>query len=100
MNDLFENQITLQGINEQIATGSGGHDDANVIENQPLNGGDTLGLDGREVRAYGEARSIGIGPAEHENCGSVRERERMGIDCAEKIGIVYEPSLLAGANFC
>lgn len=52
------NQIAAEGVEEEEAGGGAGDDDAVVAEDEPLEGGDGLRLDGGELRSDLE-RGIG-----------------------------------------
>jgi hypothetical protein len=56
------NQFGAQGVNEQVARGGTSDDNSNVVEDQPFNGGDELGIDGGQLWSDPERRLVGIGP--------------------------------------
>lgn len=93
------NQIAPQGINQQVAARGTSHNHSNLIEHEPLNGGDNLGVDRRQFRVYFEAWAIGIGPTKDENGGSICKRKRMNIDGTVKIRVIDEPAFSSGAEF-
>lgn len=81
------NQISAQGIEQEVAGGGAGDDDAVVSEGEPLEGSDWLGFDGGEVRSDLEGRGDGGGggPGEEEDGGAVGEEEGVGVDGAEEV---------------
>ena len=93
------NQIATERVNEEVATGGAGDDRADVVEDQPLDGGDELGLDGGQFGSDLDPRGVGFGPGEEEDGGAVGEGEGVSVDGAEKVGVVNEPARFAGADF-
>jgi hypothetical protein len=51
------NQITAQRVNEEIPRRGPGHDHPNIVEHQPLYGGDVLGGDRGEILRRGASVS-------------------------------------------
>jgi hypothetical protein len=92
------NQITAQRVNEEIPRRGPGHNHPHIVEHQPLYGGDVLGGDRGEIRSDLEAGRVGIGPTEDEDKEPVGDGEGVGVERAEKVGVVHQPSLLPGAN--
>lgn len=95
------NQLPGQRVNQEIPTSGANGDRPNVIEDQPFDGGDELGLDGGQIGSDRDPGRIGIrvGPGESENEGSVGEGEGVVVEGAEKVWVVDEPAFLAGAQF-
>lgn len=92
------NQIAVQRVDQEVATGGADGDDADLVEDQPLDGGDGLGVDRGELGPDLEPEGVGIGPGDDEDGGPVGEGEGVGVERAEEAGVVGEPALLAGAE--
>ena len=80
------NQIATERVNEQVATGSASNDHMDVVEAQPLDGGDELGLDRGQLQANLDSRSVGFRPREEEDGGTVGEGDGVNVDGAQKVG--------------
>lgn len=93
------NQISTQRVNQEIPTRGTNGDGPNIVEDQPLDGGDDLGLDGGEIGSDLDPRGVGVGPREGEDEGAVGQGEGVGVEGAEEVGVVDEPPFLAGAEF-
>lgn len=93
------NQFAAQGVDEQVARGGAGDDDANIVKYQPFHGGDELGFDGRQFGSDPEAKSVRIGPWEEEDGGATGKEDRVGVNGAEKVGVVYHPPGFSGSEF-
>lgn len=89
------NQFSAEGIEEDVAGGGAGDDDAVITEGEPLEGGDGLGIDGGEVGSDLEGRRCsggGVGgPGEEEDGGAVGEDEGVSVDGAEELRGLHQP---------
>lgn len=88
------NQFSAEGIEEDVAGGGAGDDDAVITEGEPLEGGDGLGVDGREVGSNLQGRRCGGGvggPGEEEDGGAVGEDEGVSVDGAEELRGLHQP---------
>lgn len=88
------NQFPLEGVEEEVAGGGAGDDDAVITEGEPLEGGDGLGVDGREVGSNLQGRRCGGGvggPGEEEDGGAVGEDEGVSVDGAEELRGLHQP---------
>lgn len=93
------NQFGAEGVNEQIARWSTSDDDADVIKDQPFDGGDEFGIDGGQFGSDPERRLVGIGPWEEEDSGAVGEEDGVCVDGGEKVGVVDHPTGFSGSEF-
>lgn len=87
------NQVTAEGVDEEVAGGGAGDNDAVVTENEPFKGGNGLVVDGREVGSDLEGRGGGgmRGPREEEDGEAICEEKGMGVNGAEEIRVLNEP---------
>ena len=93
------NQLAAQRVNQKKPTRSPHNDDPNIVEDQPLDRGDILGLDRGQVGSDLDPRVAGIRPAQSEDERAIGDGERVRVERAEQAGAVDEPALLAGAEF-
>lgn len=95
---LLVDQIAVQRVDQQVAARGADGDDPDLVEDQPLDGADELGVDRGELRPDLDPGGIGVGPPDDEDDGAVGEGEGVGVERAEEVGVVGEPALLAGAD--
>lgn len=91
------NQFTTQRVKEHIPRRGPDHNHSNIIEHQPLDRGDILGIDRRQFGPDLNPGTIGFGPPDNQDNRSVGKSERMGVESAYEFGVVDEPALLPGA---
>lgn len=102
MRNLLMYKMPPERVNQQVPARGPDREHSNVVEHQPLDRGDGLGLDrgqgGPDLDPGGPRRIGPVGEFDDEDGGAVGEGDGVRVECGQEVRVLDEPAFLPGAE--